>query len=207
MVLVPSKEPLTPRDVSLWKGACSLRLEGGGAPSPQAQLASHGPPGNCLGAHRDHFPYREGVRPQQAVWGDKSRDQKDLHPPADLQGNPLPLHSEGGRHGHGPGAGRGLEMFSTGQLQGWGEAQTRLWEERLPQRARGGGSRQGMTSRSPHPKGGFWPCGGMKRRHADTPANTLTPPLSPLAQARAHRCPSPLLSSHPPSPPLHPAVF
>lgn len=102
----------------------------------------------------------------------------------------------------GPWAGRGWSCSPRSSSRDGGEAQTRQGEGRLPTVGLELGQQAGGGFQIPRFRGGFWPCGGVKQRHTDTPANTLTSPLSPLAQARAHRCPSPLLSSHPlPTPP------
>lgn len=111
---------------------------------------------------------------------------------------PVSAHSEGGQSRHRPWAGRGAEMFSETQRQGWGEAHPRQREGRLPTVGPGWGQQAGVASRTPSQRR-VLPCGEVKQRHTPTPTNTLTPPLSPLAQARAHRCPHPC-SAHTPLP-------
>lgn len=189
----------------LRRGVCSLRLEDGAGRGRGWPFAS----GPAL------FPWKwpggsRGPLPPTGKECDLNRQCGVINPETKkictrlltCKVTPLPAHGEGGRHRHGPRAGRGAEMFSTIQLQGWGEAQTRAGE------AAHSGPGVGAAGRGrlqvPASQRRVLACGGVKRRHADTPANTLTPPLSPLAQARAHRCPSPLLSSHPPP---HPSIL
>lgn len=108
-----------------------------------------GPSGNGFGAHGNHFPHREGVRPQQAVWGNKSRDQKDLYPPADLQGN-FPSHRT---------AQRGVWALGREKNLGFQDAAPGLGVKPRPGKGRGGclqgtqggGSRQRVASSTPPP--------------------------------------------------------
>ena len=79
------------------------------------------------------------MRPQQAVWGNKSRDQKDLYPPSHLQGKLYSLCLV--RENMDPGKGE--------EVRSYPRSNSRDGEKGLPQWAQGRDSRQGGGSQIP----------------------------------------------------------